>query len=81
MSVEREYGSIQPGVGLGAWTFRLPFVHYRFEWADYIQGLLMCTVCLSVIPLLVGKLGMSFEVALAVVIINGTLYLSSCNFR
>lgn len=72
----REYGSVQPGVKMGPLTLRIPFVHYRFEFADYLQGLLMCTVCLAIIPVLTGKLGMSFEVALAIVIINGTLYLA-----
>ncbi|MBP9042384.1 MAG: hypothetical protein KBG49_02735 [Spirochaetes bacterium] len=73
---QREYGGIQPGIPMGPLTLRLPFIHYRFEWADYLQGLLMCTVCLSIIPVLTGKLGMSFEVALAIVILNGTLYLA-----
>ncbi|HOP63776.1 MAG TPA: hypothetical protein PK906_10420, partial [Spirochaetota bacterium] len=40
----------------------------------------MCAVCLSIIPVLIGKLGMSFEVALAVVILNGTLYLAHVTF-
>ncbi len=73
---EREFGKVQPGIPLGPLTLRLPFIHYRFEWADYLQGLLMCTVCLAIIPILTGKLGMSFEVALAIVILNGTLYLA-----
>ena len=77
---EREYGGIQPGIPMGPLTLRLPFIHYRFEWADYLQGLLMCTVCLSIIPVLIGKLGMSFEVALAIVILNGTLYLAHVTF-
>jgi len=77
---EREYGGIQPGIPMGPLTLRLPFIHYRFEWADYLQGLLMCTVCLSIIPVLTGKLGMSFEVALAIVILNGTLYLAHVTF-
>jgi len=80
MSKKREYGAIQPGIPLGPLTLRIPFVHYRFEWADYIQGLLMCTVCLAIIPVLTSKLGMSFEVALAIVILNGTLYLTHVLF-
>jgi len=76
----REYGKIQPGIPMGPLTLRLPFIHYRFEIADYLQGLLMCTVCLSIIPILTGKLGMSFEVALAIVILNGTLYLAHVTF-
>lgn len=70
----REYGQIQPGIPMGPLTLRIPFIHYRFEWPDFLQGLIMCTVCLSIIPVLTGKLGMSFEVALAIVILNGALY-------
>jgi len=77
---KREYGGIQPGIPLGPLTLRLPGIHYRFEMADYIQGLLMCTVCLSIIPVLMNSLGMSFEVALAIVILNGTLYLAHVTF-
>ncbi len=77
---QREYGGIQPGIPMGPLELRLPFIHYRFEWADFLQGLIMCTVCLSIIPVLTGKLGMSFEVALAIVILNGTLYLAHVTF-
>jgi len=80
MRKAREHEGIQPGIPLGPLTLRIPFVHYRFEWADYIQGLLMCTVCLAIIPVLTSKLGMSFEVALAIVILNGTLYLTHVTF-
>ena len=80
MSIKREYGAVQPGIPLGPLTLRIPFIHYRFEWADYIQGILMCTVCLAIIPVLTSKLGMSFEVALAIVILNGTLYLAHVTF-
>lgn len=60
----------------GPFEIRLPFVHYRFEWPDYVQGLFMCAVDLAAIPLMVNLLGMPFEVALAVIIINGLLYLT-----
>ncbi len=80
MRQKREYGARQPGIRMGLLTLRLPFIHYRFEVADYLQGLLMCTVCLAIIPVLTGKLGMSFEVALAIVILNGTLYLAHITF-
>ncbi|MGJ9458982.1 hypothetical protein [Oceanobacillus sp. CF4.6] len=61
---------------MGPFKLRLPFVHYKFEWADYSQGLLMCAVDLSAIPLMIEILGMPFEVALAVVLLNGILYLT-----
>lgn len=60
---------------LGPFKVRLPFLHYRFEWPDYFQGLLMCAVDLAAIPLMTELLGMPFEAALAIVMINGIFYL------
>ncbi len=68
------YGEETPYIKAGPFKVRFPFIHYRFEIADYIQGLLMCAVCLGAIPLLQDNLGMPFEVALAIVILNGFLY-------
>ena len=72
---KREPGQVQPFIPLGPFQLRLPFIHYRFELPDYIQGLIMCTVCLGVIPLLQEYLGMPFEIAITIVILNGFLYL------
>ena len=74
MSIEREYGKEQPFIKAGPFKVRIPFIHYRFEWADYIQGLLMCAVCLGAIPMLQEYMGMPFEVAMAIVLLNGLLY-------
>ncbi|MEO1012502.1 MAG: hypothetical protein AAFX53_14445 [Bacteroidota bacterium] len=71
----RKLGRESPFVSLGPFRLRLPFVHYRFEFPDYLQGLLMCAVDLAAIPLMVELLGMPFEAALAIVILNGLLYL------
>jgi hypothetical protein len=72
---KREVGKRQPYIPLGPFHLRLPFIHYRFEVADYIQGLIMCAVCLGIIPVLTEYLGMPFEIAITVVILNGFLYL------
>ncbi len=74
MALKREFGKEQPYIPAGPFKIRIPFVHYRFEWADYLQGLLMCAVCLGAIPMLQDYLGMPFEVAIAVVVLNGILY-------
>lgn len=74
MSMKRECGKEHPYLPAGPFKLRIPFIHYRFEIADYAQGLLMCAVCLSAIPMLQEYLGMPFEVALAVVVLNGILY-------
>ena len=76
MSTERIDGHEQPYWPAGPFKIRLPFVHYKFEWPDYCQGLLMCAVDLSAIPLMAELLGMPFEVALAVVVLNGLFYLT-----
>lgn len=72
---KRQHGQVQPYIPLGPFQLRFPFVHYRFEPADYVQGLMMCAVCLGIIPVLMEYLGMPFEVAITVVILNGFLYL------
>lgn len=74
MLLKRDYGKEQPFFKMGPFKVRIPFIHYRFEWADYIQGLLMCAVCLGAIPMLQEYLGMPFEVAMAIVVLNGVLY-------
>lgn len=68
--------SESPYIPLGPFKVRLPFIHYTFEMPDYLQGLLMCAVDLAAIPLMTELLGMPFEVALAVVMLNGLLYLT-----
>jgi len=76
MRISRIDGQETPYWPAGPFKIRLPFIHYRFEWPDYLQGLLMCAVDMAAIPLMVELLGMPFEVALAVVILNGFLYLT-----
>ena len=71
----REEGKENPAINLGIFRIRFPFIHYRFEWPDYFQGLLMCAVDLAAIPLIIELLGMPFEAAMAIVILNGFFYL------
>lgn len=74
MAIKREYGKEQPYIPAGPFKIRLPFVHLKFEKVDYFQGLLLCAVCLGAIPMLQEYLGMPFEVAMTVVVLNGILY-------
>ena len=69
-------GQASPHWKMGPFDVRLPFVHYRMEWPDFAQGLFMCVVDLGAIPLMTEALGMPYEAALAVVILNGLLYLT-----
>lgn len=72
---KREFGQEQPYIPFGPFQLRIPFIHYRFELPDFIQGLLMCAVCLGIIPVLQEYLGMPFEIAITIVILNGFFYL------
>ncbi len=74
MAFKREDGKEQAYISAGPFKVRIPGIHYKFEIADYIQGLLMCAVCLGAIPMLQQYLGMPFNVALAIVTLNGILY-------
>ncbi|WP_214609518.1 hypothetical protein [Gulosibacter macacae] len=75
-SPQEGIGEVSPHWKAGPFEVRLPFVHYRIEWPDYTQGLVMCAVDLAAIPLMVDLLEMPFEAALAVVLLNGLLYLT-----
>lgn len=59
-------------------TLRIPFYHFRFEWPETIQGLVVAGATgMGLIPILVGYLGLSFEVSLAVVIVQSFLIASA----
>jgi len=72
--LNREYGEEQPYWPLGPFKIRLPFIHYRWETAEMIQGVIMFVVGLAMIPLLETYLGMPYEAALAFTFIAGVLY-------
>ncbi|USK70813.1 solute carrier family 23 protein [Peribacillus asahii] len=67
----REEGQEQPYWPVGPFKIRLPFVHYRWEKAEFIQALIMFVVSLGMIPLLQEFLGLPYEIALAYVFIGG----------
>lgn len=71
---KREYGQEQPYIPVGIFKLRLPFIHYRVEVSELLQAILMCSTCLGAIPVLTENLGIPFELAWSMVIINGLLY-------
>lgn len=75
MAYKRAHGAEQHYIPLGIFKLRLPFMHWRWEWPEALQGLILCATCLGAIPVLTEYLGVSFEVALTMVIINGALYM------
>lgn len=74
MSIRREYGAEQPHIKAGIFKIRLPFIHYAWSFPEMFQALFMCATCLGAIPVLTEVLGVSYEVALSMVIINGFFY-------
>ena len=71
---KRKYGEEQPCWKVGMFKVRLPFVHYNWSFPEMFQALFMCATCLGAIPVLTEVLGVSYDVALSMVIINGFLY-------
>ncbi|MEZ5627092.1 MAG: solute carrier family 23 protein [Rhodocyclaceae bacterium] len=75
MLMQRKHGAEQPHWPLGPFKIRIPFVHYRWEYPEMIQGLIMFVVGLAMIPLLQKYLGMPYEAALAFCVIAGIGYM------
>ena len=72
---KRVDGEEQPYWPFGPFRIRLPFIHYRWELAETIQGLVMFVVSLAMIPLLEKYLGMPYEAALAFTFVAGLGYI------
>lgn len=75
MRLQREHGGEQPFWKAGPFKIRLPFVHYRWEFPEMLQGFFMFVVSLAMIPLLQTYLGMPYEAALAFTFIAGIGYM------
>ncbi|WP_430462655.1 solute carrier family 23 protein [Thalassolituus sp. LLYu03] len=75
MAINREHGAEHPYWSAGPFKIRLPFVHYRWEWPETIQAMVMFVVGLAMIPLLQKYLGMPYEAALAFTFIAGVGYM------
>jgi hypothetical protein len=72
---KRKDGEIQPYWRMGKFQIRLPLIHYRLEWPELLQGAIIFTIGLSMIEIMTSILGMSYEAALAVAVINQLLML------
>jgi len=64
----------------GALKLRIPFVHYRIEYQDFIQGAILSCVPLGITAAMVKILGIPIEVAVLMVCINNFLYLLHTSF-
>lgn len=75
MFKKRKDGEEQPYWPLGSFKIRLPFIHYRLEKAELIQGLVLFTAGLSMIEIMTSFMGISYEAALTITILNQILML------
>ncbi|MBA4502153.1 solute carrier family 23 protein [Marinobacterium marinum] len=67
----REHGAEHPYWKFGPFKVRLPFIHFRWEWPETIQALIMFVIGMAMIPLLEKHLALPYDVALAFVVVCG----------
>lgn len=75
----RKKGEEQPST-LGVLKLRIPFIHYKIEIPDWIQGAILSVVPMSVTAIMMDVLGIPFEIAISFVILNNFLYLLHTHF-
>ena len=74
---KRKDGEEQPYIGLfnGLFKVRLPFVHWEWEFPEMIQAIVVFMTGAAATAYLMDLFGMSFELALSIVIVHEGLYL------
>ncbi|MDR1831964.1 MAG: hypothetical protein LBQ97_04430 [Fusobacteriaceae bacterium] len=75
MAIKREFGKEQPFIPAGIFKIRLPLLHFKWEWSECIQAIIMCATCLGAIPILESVLEIPYDIAWSMVIINGAGYM------
>ena len=64
-----------PYIPLGPFQWRIPGIHYRVEYVEFFQGLILGATALSSIPYLTDNLGLPYELAWSCVIIEVFMYM------
>ena len=64
-----------PFLPLGPFQWRIPGVHYRIEYVEFFQGLILGATALSSIPYLTDNLGLPYELAWSCVILEVFMYM------
>lgn len=67
-----------PFIPSGPFHLRLPFIHYKIEYVEFIQGLILGVTGLSSLPYLTEYLGIPYELAWSCIIIEIFLYTLHC---
>lgn len=63
-----------PFIPLGPFKLRLPFIHYKLEKVEFIQGLIIGVTALSAIAYMTDYMGLPYELAWSCIIIEVLLY-------
>lgn len=62
----------------GPFTTRIPFLHTRLYWAEFLQGIFVASATgLALVPLMTSQFGLSFEEAVAASLIHSLLITSA----
>ena len=76
MSARRERNPKElPYIPLGPFQWRIPGLHYRIEYVEFFQGLILGATALSSIPYLTDYLGIPYELAWSCVILEVFMYM------
>ncbi|MGL6292130.1 hypothetical protein [Eubacterium aggregans] len=73
--MKTEIGVELPYTPCGPFKIRIPGIHYRLEFVELFQGLIIGTTALSAVPYMTEYLGLPYELAWSCVIIETALYL------
>lgn len=77
---KRKNGAEQPYWPIGSYKMRLPFIHYKLETPELIQGIVLFTAGLGMIEIMTSVMGISYEAALTITILNQFLMLIPSTF-
>lgn len=64
-----------PYIPLGPFQWRIPGIHYKLEYVEFFQGLILGATALSSIPYMTDTLGLPYELAWSCVIIEVFMYM------
>lgn len=64
-----------PYIPCGPFKVRFPFIHYKVETIEFVQGLILGVTALASVPYLEQYLGLPYELAWSCVIIDTFLYM------
>lgn len=67
-----------PGWHWGPFTARIPFLHTRLLWPEFLQGMFVAAATgLALVPILTSMFGLTFEQSVAMALIHSTLIVSA----